>query len=231
MEKAFLDFDETLLDSDSNQKLFCKYIAHESSQGNLNAIWASYQNSPMIALKTGSTATMALVDQAGNISVANIGDSRAVLCLKGKAVALSHDHKPTDDGERERIERAGMKIVNGRINHGLNLSRAFGDHFYKCNAKLTPSQQAVSALPDVDARRHKIRAGDFLVLACDGVTNCMSNKQLCNYIRKHLKRGLPLHNICEKVVNKCISPVRPISGQPGGDNVTCLIVRFDVNIS
>lgn len=230
MQKTFLDFDETLLDSESNQKLFCKYIAYESTKGNVNAIWASYQNSPMIALKTGSTATVALVDREGNFNVANIGDSRGVLCLKGKVYALSSDHKPTDRAERERIEHAGLKVVNGRINHGLNLSRAFGDHFYKCNAKLSPREQAVTAFPDVVSAHHHIRPGDFMVLACDGVWNCMSNKELCNYIRKQMKKDLPLSKICEKVANKCISPVRPISGQRGGDNVTCIIVRFDKDI-
>jgi len=60
--------------------------------------------------------------------VANAGDSRCVLCRDGVAVELSFDHKPEDDSERTRIEAAGGKVTNdGRVNGGLNLSRALGE--------------------------------------------------------------------------------------------------------
>ena len=40
---------------------------------------------------------------------------------------MSTDHKPTDDAERCRIERAGGKVgADLRVNGGLNLSRAIG---------------------------------------------------------------------------------------------------------
>lgn len=44
------------------------------------------------------------------LTVANVGDSRGVLCDKdGNAVALSHDHKPYQLKERKRIKRAGRR--------------------------------------------------------------------------------------------------------------------------
>ena len=56
------------------------------------------------------------------------GDSRCVLCnLKGEAKELSRDHKPDDKLEKKRIEKAGGKVDDGRINCNLNLSRAIGD--------------------------------------------------------------------------------------------------------
>ena len=63
--------------------------------------------------------------------VANAGDSRSVLCRSGKAIQLSEDHKPENPIELQRITKAGGKIINGRVNGGLNLSRSFGDFSYK----------------------------------------------------------------------------------------------------
>lgn len=53
------------------------------------------------------------------VIAANLGDSRAVLCHKGLAVALSVDHKPNRDDERKRIEEAGGWINEHKE---LNLS-------------------------------------------------------------------------------------------------------------
>ena len=62
--------------------------------------------------------------------VANVGDSRCVLCRSGVALDMSIDHKPDDDKELNRIENAGGKVTGeGRVNGGLNLSRALGKTF------------------------------------------------------------------------------------------------------
>ena len=53
--------------------------------------------------------------------------------------------------EREvaRIQAAGGKVMDGRVDGGLALSRAFGDYEYKMRSDLPPFRQKVSALPDV----------------------------------------------------------------------------------
>ncbi|XP_032834448.2 protein phosphatase 1L isoform X1 [Petromyzon marinus] len=57
--------------------------------------------------EAGTTCVLA-VESAGRLYVANVGDSRAVLCdARGCALALSHDHKPHQLKERQRIKRAG----------------------------------------------------------------------------------------------------------------------------
>lgn len=56
---------------------------------------------------------------------------------------MSFDHKPEDEIERQRVEKAGGKVTaDGRVNGGLNLSRAFGDHAYKENKDL-PSRYSL----------------------------------------------------------------------------------------
>lgn len=42
-------------------------------------------------------------------------------------IALSEDHKPENDGERTRIERAEGYVEDNRVNGNLALSRALGD--------------------------------------------------------------------------------------------------------
>jgi serine/threonine protein phosphatase PrpC len=42
--------------------------------------------------------------------IANAGDSRCVLARGGKALELSIDHKPDNEEERNRIEKAGSTI-------------------------------------------------------------------------------------------------------------------------
>lgn len=53
----------------------------------------------------GSTAVTAILIDGEKLVIANVGDSRAVLCRKGMAKQLSVDHEP--DKERGEIENKG----------------------------------------------------------------------------------------------------------------------------
>jgi serine/threonine protein phosphatase PrpC len=62
-----------------------------------------------------------------------------------------------------------------RVNGNLNLSRAIGDLKYKSNEHLPAAAQIISAEPDVTET--SLSPNDyFLVLACDGVWDVMSNQ-------------------------------------------------------
>jgi serine/threonine protein phosphatase PrpC len=74
----------------------------------------------------GCTANVVLITPEF-IYCANAGDSRAVAQIDGKVVELSKDHKPEDPIELDRITKAGGNVTYGRVNGGLNLSRALGD--------------------------------------------------------------------------------------------------------
>lgn len=135
--------------------------------------------------------------------MANAGDSRCVLCRDGQAVELSLDHKPEDEPEMERIVKAGGKVTaDGRVNGGLNLSRALGDHAYKQNADLPPQEQMISALPDVRHITIEPERDEFMVLACDGIWNFMSSQDVIQFIRARLTQNYEkLSKICEEVQN------------------------------
>lgn len=117
---------------------------------------------------SGCTAVAAVL-RGLDLYVANAGDSRCIVCRNGKLVEMSFDHKPEDTTEFERIRKAGGRVsADGRVNGGLNLSRAIGDHGYKTRADLKSEEQMISAQPDL--RKLTLNKDDeFIVLACDGI--------------------------------------------------------------
>lgn len=112
---------------------------------------------------------------------------------------MSFDHKPEDDPERERIVKAGGRVtMDGRVNNGLNLSRAIGDHAYKQNTELGPKEQMITALPDI--KTLDIEEDDeFMILACDGIWNFMSSQEVVDYVRPKIKQCKKLSTVIEQV--------------------------------
>ena len=53
----------------------------------------------------------------------NAGDSRAIICTRGRAIALSQDHKPGNEKETARIEKAGGHVEFGRVNGKCSITR------------------------------------------------------------------------------------------------------------
>ncbi|XP_034182448.1 protein phosphatase 1G [Osmia lignaria lignaria] len=175
---------------------------------------------------SGCTAVVAVL-KGNELYVANAGDSRCVLCRDGQAVELSLDHKPEDEPEMERIVKAGGKVTaDGRVNGGLNLSRALGDHAYKQNADLPPQEQMISALPDVRHITIEPEKDEFMVLACDGIWNFMSSQDVIQFIRSRLTHNHDkLSQICEELFDHCLAPDTCGDGT-GCDNMTAVIIRF-----
>ncbi|XP_061401681.1 probable protein phosphatase CG10417 [Musca vetustissima] len=178
---------------------------------------------------SGCTAVVGLL-HGRDLYVANAGDSRCVVCRNGKAIEMSLDHKPEDDEESARIVKAGGRVtLDGRVNGGLNLSRALGDHAYKMNADLPAEEQMISALPDI--KKLIISPEDeFMVLACDGIWNFMTSEEVVNFVRLRLgDENKKMSEICEELFDACLAPDTMGDGT-GCDNMTAVIVRFKPKI-
>lgn len=126
---------------------------------------------------------------------------RCVVSRGGAAIDMSYDHKPESEEETLRIVKAGGKVTDdGRVNGGLNLSRALGDHTYKQNQTLPPEEQMISPLPTVKHLELNPQEEDeFVVLACDGVWNSMTSQQVVDFIKQRITTAPSLSNICEEV--------------------------------
>jgi serine/threonine protein phosphatase PrpC len=168
---------------------------------------------------SGSTAVTALVTET-DILVANAGDSRCILVRGGEAKAMSEDHKPYNADETRRIVNAGGSVTFRRVNGDLAVSRALGDFHYKqCLGKRAEEQQ-VSAEPEV---RHVERSpqDQFLVLACDGVWDVLTNEELAEWltaIARSGEHGDDIGAIAEKLLDICLF------NKGSKDNMSVIIV-------
>lgn len=173
---------------------------------------------------SGCTAITTLVTDKNILFVANAGDSRAVLGTDGLATALSNDHKPVNREESRRIVAAGGFVESGRVNGSLALSRALGDFEFKMNDTLGPDDQIVTANPVIV--EHELGKNDeFLILACDGIWDCMSSQEVVTFVRKGIADRIPLDVICEMTMDHCLA-VDSEATYIGCDNMTMVLVAF-----
>ncbi|KAK1417674.1 hypothetical protein QVD17_26808 [Tagetes erecta] len=155
----------------------------------------------------GSTASTAIL--VGNrLLVANVGDSRAVICRNGNAIAVSRDHKPDQSDERRRIEDAGGFVMwagTWRVGGVLAVSRAFGDKLLK---------QFVVADPEI--QEEEIDGSlEFLILASDGLWDVVSNEEAVAMVK-------PIQ--CPEDAAKTL--MQEASKRGSADNITVVVVRF-----
>lgn len=91
------------------------------------------------------------------------------------------------------------------------VSRALGDFTYKNRPDLPAKEQQVSAEPDITV--HKLDGTEeFLILACDGIWDVMSNDGICEYVRKLMLDGeTSLGLIAEEILDHCLHEGRYVS--------------------
>ncbi|KAF8762846.1 hypothetical protein HU200_009004 [Digitaria exilis] len=158
------------------------------------------------------------------------------------AVVLSVDHKPMDQAERNRIQRAGGEVVRDkihtaeggfrgrrvgipRINGILTVSRAIGivlsdsfrcDFEFKNNKQMNPEQQVVTCEPSVRGLtiNHDV---EFLVVASDGIWKSMSSQGVVDLVHHYTRSGVDDRSICEQLCQRSLKSM---------DNSTVILVRF-----
>lgn len=127
------------------------------------------------AQDTGSTSCVVFFTTKA-IYCANAGDSRAVLACGDNAIPLSEDHKPDNEQELNRIQAANHFVEDSRVDGNLALSRAFGDFQYKDRDNKSAEDQAVTCYPDI-TKRDRSPGDKFIILACDGIWDCLTNEE------------------------------------------------------
>ena len=149
------------------------------------------------ALQFDGSTCCVVVRDGSQLTIAALGDSRAVLGKRGGGAAvLTQDHTPVRESEKRRIEAAGGRVDvfpdepsmeergKGRVflademYPGLAVARAFGD--------LIAKTVGVTAEPEMSART--LGADDALLLiASDGLWDVLSPKEAVAIAGEHLE--------------------------------------------
>ncbi|CAI0545596.1 unnamed protein product [Linum tenue] len=143
-----------------------KYLQPDFWRNPKSAIRRAYKTTDqeilehVVGRSGGSTAVTAILIDGKTLVVANVGDSRAVLCRNGMATQVSVDHEP--EKERGLVESKG------------GFSRAFGDARLKDHISSEPDLKIVTIDRDDT---------DSIILASDGLWKVMSNQDACDCIR------------------------------------------------
>ncbi|XP_059625186.1 probable protein phosphatase 2C 51 [Cornus florida] len=184
-------------------------------------------------LPSGSTAVIALLVD-GQILVANVGDSKALLCsekidshqdAKGTLMAylsakeLTRDHNANREEERARIEAAGgfifewdVPLVNGHF----PMTRAIGDVPLK--------KYGIIPVPELTDWQPLTANDSYLVVASDGIFESLSPQNVCDLLSDahlHRNRRLKLPSSCSSLAD-CI--VRTAFERGSTDNLSVVVV-------
>lgn len=136
---------------------------------------------------------------------ANVGDSRVVLCRGSRAVRLTYDHKASDRLEIRRIEARGGLIMKNRVNGMLAVTRSLGDQFFKDLVIGNPYTTRV----ELDTQ------DEFLIVACDGLWDVMTDQKACELIRGEKDASKAAQMLVDAAMAKHTT-----------DNVTVMVVRL-----
>ena len=168
-----------------------------------------------LKLHDGSTGITSVIRDL-KLTIANVGDCRAVLIRNGTAKQLTIDHKPTDPEEQKRIASYGGSVVYcmgvARVNGVLAVSRAFGNRSIRHVIRPDPDIFCIN-LMDGD---------DYFIQASDGMWDVLHNKDVLEISRKFSNEGS--QRIAEELVSRALS-------RGTSDNTTAVVLDLKSYIS
>ena len=190
--------------------------------------------------KSGSTVCVGILNSK-NLILANIGDSRAILCSYNKSwksSQLTKDHKPKDKSEYKRIIASGgtvSRMINVEKNEeeigpyrvwdktqdkgpGLAMSRSIGDGQAK----------NLGVLAEPDIFEYTLNEGDkFIVCASDGIWEYLSNDDVMNIIKDIYENEGKAEDACDLLVKKASEEWKKENNKTM-DDISCAILFLNV---
>jgi serine/threonine protein phosphatase PrpC len=195
-----------------------------------------------------SGTTCIMVFKIGKkIICSNVGDSRAILVErklifeektnsilnKYEIIELSHDHKPNNKGEKERIEKCGGEVAQEFLNEedeksdlpfrvwkegcnypGLAISRSLGD-------KIAEKIGVISEPEFIEAEINK--NSKYIIMGSDGVFEYLTNNDILEISNKYLNND-NLQKACKIIVEKAATIFRQKENRV--DDITINIINI-----
>ncbi|CAL9062567.1 unnamed protein product [Musa banksii] len=166
-------------------------------------------NHPWIDCICSGATAVTILKERDHLIIANLGDSRAVLCTRDDddqlvPVQLTVDQKPNLPSEAERIRSCRGRVFSleeepdvhrlwlpDEDSPGLAMARAFGDLCLKDFGLIATPQISHRKLSDKD---------EFVVLATDGVWDVLSNEEVIKIVSSANKRSAAAKQVVDRAV-------------------------------
>ena len=191
---------------------------------------------PLIDTQFSGSTCVTIILTKNKIISGNAGDSRAVMGRFKNGewinIDLSHDQKPNNPGERERILSHGGRIeaykdengndfgpkrvwIKNEDIPGLAMSRSFGDEV----------AASVGTISEPEIETYDITDDDkFIIIASDGIWEFISSLECVNIIKDfYLKKDLK--GCLKYLLNE--SSKRWIKEEEVIDDITAVLIFFD----
>ncbi|PWA45893.1 protein phosphatase 2C family protein [Artemisia annua] len=184
----------------------------------VEAVKQGYLNADSEFLKQeqrGGACCVTAIINSGNLVVSNAGDCRAVVCNGGVAEALTSDHRPSRQDEKQRIESLGGYVDSSRGIHrvlgSLAVSRGIGDRSMKQWITAEPETKLFKIVPEFE----------FLIMASDGLWDKVSNQEAVDVAR-------PFCGSMDKleVISACKKLVELSASRGSVDDTSVMIVQL-----
>ncbi|PIM97127.1 Phosphoprotein phosphatase [Handroanthus impetiginosus] len=155
------------------------------------------------------TTSVTVLKKGEHLVIANLGDSRAVLCRRDEnnqlvSEQLTVDLKPNLPGEAQRIRSCQGRVLamdeEPKVYRvwmpdqdcpGLAMARAFGDFCLKDFGLISTPEVTYRKLTEND---------EFVVLATDGIWDVLSNNEVVKIVASARKRSMAAKLLIEKAV-------------------------------
>ena len=170
-------------------------VLHALDEANQAIIQAGSQQAA--GRRMGTTAVVA-VQRDDRVYVVGLGDSRAYLVRGDRVEQLTNDHTVADALER-----------NGTLTHEQARNSPWKNVLYKFLG-------CVEMTEGPEVRPFAPEAGDRLVLGSDGLTNFITDEDLCAGAKKYTNP--------QEWADHLVTHALELGSK---DNVTCVVVAFD----
>lgn len=200
----------------------------------VSTVAGELMNAPFDINFSGTTFTSTLLTKSGHVLCANIGDSRVLLARELEeahwmSMALSRDHKPCEEDEKERILNCGGRVeayqdeegnpmgpsrvwlLNEDI-PGLAMSRSIGD--------LVAVSAGVTCEPEM-IEQDLTPKDKFMVLGSDGIFEFLTNEEVVKIVVPFWKEW-NVQGACDQLAREAHK--KWITEEEVIDDITCVIV-------